>query len=116
MKKSITILIILSLLTISLGISINPVNAANTVITVGQGSQPVVSGSIIAFLDQDSKVAYYDISKGELFTTTFQADSSVPVSIGGDIIAFSTPYPDYTISYYYISTESLVNTGIRGVL
>jgi hypothetical protein len=112
LKKTITIIIILALLTISLGISIKPVNAENTVISVGAGARPVVSGSIIAFVGSNDRLAYYNISNRELVTTVIQTVRYSDISISGNIIAFCAS--DYTLSYYDISTDALVNTGYVG--
>ena len=116
LKKIITFLIILGLLTVSFGISIKPANAASTIVETGDlGSKPVISGSIIAFVDENQHLSYFNILNQQTVHTEVSVQTNPfasSLSISGSLIAFAF---DNSICYYDISTNSLVNTGINGV-
>lgn len=94
------------------------------------GSNPSISGSLIAFQTherwvsqdlnndgdaEDWVIGYYDISTGAVGNTGADTgrESGSRVSISGSVIAFSRGWLP-TISYYDISTGVLTNTGAIG--
>jgi hypothetical protein len=118
MKKALAILLIIVFAISSVNIMLRPVKATTTVIDTGaKGIDPVVSGSIIAFIKLGNPciLFYYNTSNNELVDTgvAVSPDTSYgEISISGNTIALIAP--EGTIEYYDILTGSLENTHVTG--